>query len=103
AIEMLRAGYAKVYVPAAAVLHSHTYGPLGQLRLSFDESRALREVYGFREPLGPLRLAGQLRGGLGETRRELDRHGAPPFERVRALAAAGLSRSMRLAGAILGS
>ena len=41
---MLAAGYAKVYRPDAAVIHSHDYRPLDQLRRSFDEWRGLREV-----------------------------------------------------------
>ena len=41
---MLAAGYAKVYRPDAAVIHSHDYSPLDQLRRSFDEWRGLREV-----------------------------------------------------------
>ena len=44
---MLRAGYAKVYVPDAAVIHSHEYSPGEWLRRSFDEARAVAEVYGF--------------------------------------------------------
>ncbi len=51
--DMLRAGFAKVFVPDAAVVHSHDYSTLGWLRRSFDESRALREVYGWVEPLDP--------------------------------------------------
>ena len=42
--DMLAAGYAKVYRPDAAVIHSHDYSPLDQLRRSFDEWRGLREV-----------------------------------------------------------
>ena len=42
--DMLAAGYAKVYRPDAAVIHSHDYGPFEQLRRSFDEWRGLREV-----------------------------------------------------------
>ena len=42
AIDMLRAGYAKAFVPGAAVLHSHDYNALAQLRRSFDEWRGLR-------------------------------------------------------------
>jgi rhamnosyltransferase len=45
--DMLRAGYAKVFVPDAAVLHSHDYTAWRWLRRSFDEARALRELYGF--------------------------------------------------------
>ena len=42
--DMLAAGYAKVYRPDAAVIHSHDYKPIDQLRRSFDEWRGLREV-----------------------------------------------------------
>jgi glycosyltransferase involved in cell wall biosynthesis len=47
--DMLRAGFAKAYVPDAAVIHSHEYSGWGWLRRSFDESRATHEVYGFGE------------------------------------------------------
>ena len=46
--DMLMGGWAKVYHPAAAVIHSHAYPPGRLLRRSFDESRALREVHGHR-------------------------------------------------------
>jgi glycosyltransferase involved in cell wall biosynthesis len=62
ALDMLRAGYAKAYVPCAAVLHSHDYTGLEHLRRCFDEWRGLREVYGWREPVNPRHLVGQLRG-----------------------------------------
>lgn len=52
AVDMLRAGFAKAYMPAAAVEHSHEHPPLEQLRRSFDEGRGLHAVYGWREPLG---------------------------------------------------
>ena len=39
ALDMLRAGFAKVFVPDAAVVHSHDYGPLAQFRRTFDEWR----------------------------------------------------------------
>lgn len=50
ALDMLRAGYAKAFVPDAAVVHSHSYGPLAQFRRSFDEWRGLREIHGWIEP-----------------------------------------------------
>lgn len=56
AVDMLAAGFAKVYVPGAAVEHSHDYPPLEQLRRSFDEGRGLHEVYGWREPAHRLTL-----------------------------------------------
>ena len=61
--DMLRAGFAKAYVPEAVVVHGHDYSAWGWLRRSFDEARAVREVYGFAE--GPRALARNLRGGVG--------------------------------------
>ena len=95
ALDMLRAGYAKVYEPRAAVLHSHEYRADERFRRAFDEWRGLREVYGWREPAGPGRLLSQLRGELGSLRRE----GAG----VRTLALAAANELARFAGAVLGS
>jgi rhamnosyltransferase len=103
AIDVLRAGGAKAYLPQAAVLHSHRYGPLQELRRGFDEWRGLREVYGWREPASPRALAGRLRGELSPLRAELQGSGAPAAERARVLAAAGVRDCARAAGAILGS
>ena len=103
AIDMLRAGYAKAFVPGAAVLHSHDYTTLEQLRRSFDEWRGLREVYGWREPAGPVHLARQLRGELGQARRELRAAGPPPARRRATLLAVSRHHVARLAGALLGS
>ncbi len=101
AIDMLRAGYAKAYVPDAAVSHSHDYSTSQQLRRSFDEARALREVYGWREPASPAELLRRLRGELGAARRELP---VGPGER-RAVALAGIAAHhlARQFGALLGS
>jgi glycosyltransferase involved in cell wall biosynthesis len=79
ALDMLRAGYAKAYVPAAAVVHSHAYTPAQELRRAFDEWRGLREVYGWRRPADPRHLARELRA-------------APSRQNV-----------LRLTGAVLGS
>jgi rhamnosyltransferase len=95
ALDMLRAGYAKVYEPRAGVLHSHEYAPRERFQRSFDEWRGLREVYGWREPATPRALLAQLRGELGPLRRE----GAGR----RALAAAAGNRLIRYSGAVLGS
>jgi GT2 family glycosyltransferase len=103
AIDVLRAGAAKAFVPAAAVWHSHEYTALGQLRRSFDEWRGLREVYGWREPADPRRLARQLRGELGQARRELAAEHAPPARRLATLAAVGRHHVLRSVGALLGS
>ena len=64
AADLLAAGYAKVYVPDAAVLHSHHYPPLQHLRRSFDEWRALHEISGYVEPFSPTAVAEAVRGDL---------------------------------------
>jgi rhamnosyltransferase len=95
ALDMLRAGYAKVYEPRAGVLHSHEYGSRERFQRAFDESRGVLEVYGWREPADPRYLASQIRGELGSLRRE----GAGPAT----LLSAVRDQSARLAGAVLGS
>ena len=103
ALDVLRAGYAKVFVPGAAVVHSHDYTVVQQFRRAFDEWRGLLEVYGWREPLHPREIAGRLRGELGAQRRELAADGAPAARSTATLAAATRHHVVRLAGALLGS
>lgn len=103
AIDMLRAGYAKAFVPAAAVVHSHAYSSGEELRRCFDEWRGLREIYGWREPVSPGRLVGQLRGALGRARRETLREELSPARRLATLAAVGAHHVLRQIGALLGS
>jgi rhamnosyltransferase len=103
AIDMLRAGLAKAFVPAAAVIHSHDYTTTEQLRRCFDEWRGLREVYGWREPASPTHLLAQLRGELGHARAQLIGDGASPACRRATLAAAGRHHLVCRAGALLGS
>jgi hypothetical protein len=62
---MMRAGYAKVFLPDAAVIHSHDYSGPQWLRRSFDEARALHEVYGFAEPAAPRAVLLKIWGLVG--------------------------------------
>jgi glycosyltransferase involved in cell wall biosynthesis len=103
ALDVLRAGYAKAYVPAAAVLHSHEYGALEQLRRSFDEARALREVYGWAPPADPRSLIAGLRGELGATRRELARAEAGRAATLATLGGVSRHHLLRTTGTLLGS
>jgi rhamnosyltransferase len=50
--EMLEAGFAKVFHPDAAVVHSHDYGPLGSMKRYFDDYRGIGEVLGYRSEIG---------------------------------------------------
>ncbi|HEV7528613.1 MAG TPA: glycosyltransferase [Solirubrobacteraceae bacterium] len=103
ALDMLRAGYAKAFVPRAAVVHSHAYTPTQQLRRCFDEWRGLREVYGWREPASPAHLLSRVRGALGQARGELAREQAPPARRRATLAGVAAHQLLCLCGALLGS
>jgi rhamnosyltransferase len=103
AIDMLRAGYAKAYVPQAAVIHSHDYTASEQLRRCFDEWRGLLEVYGWREPASPAHLLAQLRGELAGTRTQLRAEGVPSAQRYATLAAISRHHVVCRAGALLGS
>jgi rhamnosyltransferase len=103
AIDMLRAGYAKAFVPEALVLHSHDYTPSQELRRCFDEWRGLREVYGWREPATPAHALRKLRGELGAARRALQGGDVSAGRRRAALAALTSHHVLRLAGALLGS
>ncbi len=103
AIDMLRAGYAKAFVPAAAVLHSHDYTAVHQLRRCFDEWRGLLEVYGWREPAGPASQLARLRGELSRSRTELMAEGLAGISLLTALGAVARHHVVRSAGALLGS
>jgi rhamnosyltransferase len=103
ALEMLRAGYAKAFVPQAAVIHSHAYTPGQQLRRSFDEWRGLLEVYGWREPIGAGHLLARLRGALGAARAELSSEQLAPSAYAAALTGVATHQLASLCGALLGS
>jgi GT2 family glycosyltransferase len=103
ALDMLRAGYAKSFVPQAAVIHSHSYTPRQQLGRAFDEGRALREVYGWREPASPRHLLSQLRGEIGHARTQLLAEGVTSGRRRATLAAVARHHALSRAGALLGS
>ena len=60
--DMLRAGFAKVFVPDAPVIHSHEYSPAEWMRRSFDEARAIREIYDWAP--GPQTVARNFRGSV---------------------------------------
>jgi glycosyltransferase involved in cell wall biosynthesis len=103
--DMLRAGFAKVFVPAAAVVHSHDYRLIDRARRSFDEARALQEIYDWREPLAPRVMVRNLWGNVGADRRWFVDHGGvmtPPAQ-LDLLVRATLHHAARTTGAVLGS
>jgi glycosyltransferase involved in cell wall biosynthesis len=110
--DMLAAGWAKVYEPSAAVLHSHSYGPWEQFGRHFDEFRALREVHGHVQEVGPRYTLGTLRRQVARDRAFLRSEGAAGaaldrgtleslrFHGLRAAAAALGTRADRLPPAV---
>ena len=101
AMDMLRAGYTKVYVPQASVIHSHDYSLIGWLRRSFDEARALREVYGDVEATDMRRNALLVWGNVGADLRWARAHGGRYSPALIALSLA--HHVTRTAGALLGA
>ena len=94
--DMLAAGFAKAYVPDAAVVHSHDLPPLKAFRRYFDDFRALGEVNGLREPLTPRYLAARVRGDVRKDRAFMQREGLE-VQTLRSLAhhvARALGRSL---------
>jgi glycosyltransferase involved in cell wall biosynthesis len=74
--DMLRAGFAKVFLPGAAVIHSHDYTLVQWVRRSYDEGRAVREVYGWAGPAGLRARVRELRGHVGADLRWIQAHPA---------------------------
>ncbi len=103
ALDMMRAGYAKAYMPTAAVWHSHSYTARQELTRAFDEWRGLREVYGWREPAAPGHVLRRLRGELGHARRQPAVAALRPSRRWATLAAVARHNVLRSTGALLGS
>jgi rhamnosyltransferase len=103
AIDMLRAGYAKVFRPSAPVVHSHDHPPVERFQHFFDEFRALREIYGHVEEAGWRHTPAVIRAGVRGDRAYLRSQGASRLERGRGLLRSLLHHSLRSTAAILGT
>jgi rhamnosyltransferase len=103
ALDMLRAGLAKVFVPEAAVTHSHEYGVLDQFRRSFDEWRGLREVHGWVEPAPGLRTLLSIQSQVRADVRSLRGRGLPASRVAREASRSLRHWTVRAAGAAAGS
>jgi len=103
AIDMLRAGYAKVFVPDAAVEHSHEYPPVRRVQRCFDEWRALREIYGWVEPLGVTAPRDRILSPARADVRWAGERGAAPRAQAALALRAVVYHAARTAGAVLGS
>ena len=103
ALDMLRAGFAKVYRPSAAVVHSHDYPMRERFGRFFDEFRALREVYGHVEEAGWPYTPAVIRAGVRRDRAWLRAQGRDGWELDRATLESLAYHSLRAAAGILGS
>lgn len=92
-VDLLQAGWTKVFTRRAAVVHSHTYGARDQVRRWFDEFRALHEVYGWTAPAHPRVIA-------GTARRRAAGPGELPYHLGREVTAAVATRADRLPTAL---
>ena len=54
ALEVVKAGYAKAFVPEAAVFHSHDFGVWETFQRNFDEARSFERYFGYKLQTGVL-------------------------------------------------
>jgi glycosyltransferase involved in cell wall biosynthesis len=101
--DMLAAGYAKVYRPDAAVIHSHEYSPLNQLRRSFDEWRGLREIHAITQPTRITEAALGVQRAVRDDVTLARREGQTAASGVRTAGASLRYHALREVGAALGS
>jgi rhamnosyltransferase len=103
ALDLLAAGYAKVFQPAAAVIHSHEYRPVAKFRRTFDEFRALHDVYGHAEEIGLGPTLGRARVEARRDRAWLRREGVARTQLDSATLWSFASHFARALGAGLGT
>jgi O-antigen biosynthesis protein len=82
-VDLLAAGWTKVYHPAAAVLHAHDYGPVEFMRRYFDEYRGLRSSLGHVEPIGIRSTVRDVRALVGGDVRWMREQGYSSPQRLR--------------------
>jgi glycosyltransferase involved in cell wall biosynthesis len=102
-VDMLRAGWAKVFHPGAAVLHAHDYGAVEFMRRYFDEYRGLRQSSGHVEPFGVIATVRQVGSALSADRRWMREHGIDGLDRLRWSARGGVHHTGRRVFSALGS
>jgi GT2 family glycosyltransferase/glycosyltransferase involved in cell wall biosynthesis len=101
--DALSAGWLKAYVPAAAALHAHDYGPLEFMRRYFDEYRGLRVTQGHVERFRPLEVLRWVGSATVADARWMAAQGIGPGERARWTARAAVHHGGRRVFSSLGS
>ncbi len=102
-VDLLEAGWVKVYAPQAAVLHAHDYGPVEFMRRYFDEYRGLRESTGHVEPFRVVATARHVGGAIAGDRRWTAEQGLSAAEQARWTARSAVHHSGRRVFSALGS
>jgi glycosyltransferase involved in cell wall biosynthesis len=102
-VDMLRAGWSKVYEPRAAVLHAHDYGISEFMRRYFDEYRGLRESSGHVEPFGMAATARYVARTVAADNRWMAERGIAGPGRARWVARAVMHHGGRRVFSALGS
>jgi O-antigen biosynthesis protein len=102
-VDMLAAGWTKVYHPGAAVLHAHDYGALEFMRRYFDEYRGLRESAGHVEPFGVRSTARYVRTEVAADRRWMADQGMSGLTNARWSARSAVHHGGRRVFSALGS
>lgn len=102
-VDLLAAGWLKVYHPGAAVLHAHDYGALEFMRRYFDEYRGLNESTGHVEPFSPTTAIRQVASSVAADRRWMSEHDLSGSERARWTARATIHHGGRRIFSALGS
>ncbi len=100
---MLAAGWAKAYVPEAAVLHAHDYPPAQFMRRYFDEYRGLRAALGHVERFGLRSTVRDVRALVGADRAWMVQQGISAEEMRRWSRRSVVHHSARRLASALGS
>ena len=101
--DLLAAGWAKVYHPGAAVLHSHDYGAVEFMRRYFDEYRGLRATTGHVEAFRPVGALRTVRAEVAKDLRWMRAEGEPAGMRARWAARGTVHHGGRRVFSALGS
>lgn len=100
---MAGAGWRRLYVPQAAVLHAHDYPPIAFMRRYFDEYRGLRQTIGHVEGFGLRSSVRKVRALTGADERWMREQGWSRSRRAGWIARSATHHTGRAAFSALGS
>jgi glycosyltransferase involved in cell wall biosynthesis len=102
-VDLLAAGWVKVYHPGAAVLHAHDYSAVEFMRRYFDEYRGLQQTTGHVERFGLRDTARYVRRNVADDRRWLAERDIQGLEQAQWTARAAVHHGGRRVFSALGS